>query len=133
MSSSRISSALHFSRDALGILAVAATLALSWPGVQIARADAPAAAAMSVDPALVQAQARTVPQPTAAPSSAGPSCANPGVPSTLDDAMVENDARRMLRQIVKRAAAQQQAGAESSEHGIVLNGRGYNYRPTRIP
>ena len=141
MNAIRTDSSMRLLRDALGFVALAATLALAWPGVQIARAAEQAAdelAGMSVDPALVRAQnlrvqtAETGPRLPVAPAAAGPSCSNPGVPSPLTDAMVEHQSRRMLRELVKRAAAQPQPGTQSSEHGIVLNSRGYNYRPTPI-
>lgn len=133
MSSNRIEASL---RSFCGIAAVAATIALSMPGLQVARADddatgAPAAAAMSVDPLLVEqaaGRARVAPGPKPATRQT-PSCENPGRPSTLEDALAEHQAQQMLREIARRATAQQ-AAPQSTEQGIVLNGRGYNYRPT---
>lgn len=116
-------------RGSLGFLAVAAVLALTSPGVQIARAGdevaTPSGAGLvTVDPALVQAQ-------TASASKTGPSCASPGTRPTLNDAMVEHQTRRMMQEIARQAAAAQ-PGQAPGEQGIVLNGRGHNYHPTRI-
>ena len=138
MSATRLSSLRRLSTDTLGFAAVAATLALAWPGgVQTARADE--AALMSVDPSLVEAQkapAREADEKVVKlvlPSDPGPSCANPGVGSTLDNAMIEHQAKQMLRQIAKRAqdAPPGQPWIAETDQGIVLNSRGYNYRPYR--
>lgn len=119
--------------DALGFAAVAATLVLSWPGVRIARAEdppaaraegaEPAAALMSVDPLLVQGPAAPAAQDEL-------TCANPGVPSPLNDAMIEHQIRRSMRELAQRMAAEQPDDG-SGDHGVVLNGHGYNYRPAR--
>lgn len=119
----RIDSSLQ---GTLGFFALGAMLLLVSPGVQIAQAadgDPAVAAAASVDPLL----ARRAVLPQAPSPAAAPSCENPGEP-LLDDALLQ----RQLRDLVARAAAQQAVGAQSSEHGIVLNGRGYNYRPTPV-
>jgi len=112
----------------LGFLAVAAALALASPGVRIAQAsddeaDTPASAAMSVDPVLA---ARVLALPAAAPA---PSCDSPEPGDVLrDDALLVEQ----LHEVVRRAAARQAAAPEGGEQGIVLNGRGYNYRPTPV-
>ena len=134
MSSRRIDACLQ---SFFGIGAVAATIALAMPGLQVARAaddgrEAPGAivvGAMSVDPLLVgKAPGRRLEGPK---TDQGPSCENPSRPSLLDDALAEYQTQQMLREIAKRVAAQQ-AAPGSSEQGIVLNSRGYNYRPTRL-
>jgi hypothetical protein len=115
----------RFLPEAFGSLALVATVVLAWPGIQVARADDDTAL-MSVDPALVQAQTAT-----AAPRVAvreAPSCDDPGVPSTLDDAMVAHQIRQAMREYAQRVAAE---GPHDPSEGIVLNGRGYNYRPVR--
>ncbi len=127
MSAKRTRRTRNSAIDAAGLMALAVTLLLSWPGVRIAQAGDDSAL-MSVDPALEAAQA------PAAPAEA-PSCAVPGMPSTLGDAMVEHQARRMLREIAKRAQAAAPAPAPGqpwiakTDQGVVLNSRGYNYRP----
>ncbi len=135
MSSQRIDASVP---SFFGFAAVVAAIALAMPGLQVARAaedaaEAPAAiaaGAMSVDPLLVQkkAPARRLELPQL---KQGPSCANPGRPSTLGDALAEYQTQQVLREIAKRAAAQQ-AAPRSTEEGIVLNGRGYNYRPAGL-
>ncbi len=143
MSSHRIDASLP---SFLGLAAVVAAMALAMPGLQVARAaedaaEAPAAiaaGAMSVDPLLVQKEAPAprleLPQLKQEPKEVpkqGPSCENSGRPSTLSDALAEYQTQQVLREIAKRAAAQQ-AAPRSTEEGIVLNGRGYNYRPTGL-
>lgn len=134
MSSRRIDARL---RSFFGIGAVALTLGLAMPGLEVARAadetgKAPGATVVgvvSIDPLLVkEAPGRRLEGPKAEP---GPSCENPSRPSILDDAWVEYQTQQVLREIAKRAAAQP-AAPGSGEQGIVLNGRGYNYRPTRL-
>jgi hypothetical protein len=127
----RDSSWLVVVRDAVGLLAVVAVLALTSPGVQIARAGdevavaPPASAALiSVDPALV---GRKTP---AAASATSPSCSKPTTPTILNDAMVEQQRRRLMQEISRRAAAQQPG--QAPQDGVVLNSRGYNYRPTQV-
>jgi len=114
--------------DVLGFAALVVTLALTSPGVEIARADE--AAAMSVDPVLAAAHA-AVPKAAAVSSKAGPSCSDPGTPSPASDALVEYQAQRMLREIAARAATEQPPAEPSADQGIVLNGHGYNYRPIK--
>jgi hypothetical protein len=114
-------------REAVGLLALAATLALVSPGVEIARAGdaaspARAEAPVSVDPLL---ESRVAAPRLAAPNA--PSCESPGG-ALRDDALLEHQ----LRELVRRAAAQQPHAPGSTEQGIVLNGRGYNYRPTPL-
>jgi len=130
MSRERVTSSLVPLRDVLGLLALAATLALTSPGVQIAHAadgvvSTPPASKASIDPALVKQTPAPVQQ------KAGPSCSDPGTPSVLNDALVEYQTHRLLRQILQRAG-EVRRGPQSSEQGIVLNGRGYNYRPTPV-
>ncbi len=139
MSSRRIAAAL---RSFLGSAVVVTAMALSMPGLQVARAAADAgkapgpiaARAMSVDPLLVPketAPARRLDLTNSKKRARqGPSCERPGRPSMLDDALAEYQTQKIQREIAKRAAAQQ-AAPQSTEQGIVLNGRGYNYRPTR--
>ena len=139
MSSRRIAAAL---RSFFGSAVVVTAMALSMPGLLVARAaadagkapDAIAARAMSVDPLLVQRETAAARRLELAnskkPAKQGPSCENPGRP-LLDDVLAEYQTQQMLREIAKRAAAQQ-ASPQSTEQGIVLNGRGYNYRPTRL-
>jgi len=140
----------RFVRDLVGLLgsaAIVACFAMAWPGVQIARADEPL---MTVDPVLVEAQAHLARVEAPAPSrvealqgreiqakelpGSGPSCANPGVPSTLNDAMVEHRARQMMRELAKQVGEVPpgQPWIAKTEQGVVLNGRGYNYQPTRM-
>lgn len=131
MSSRRIDAPL---RSFLGFAAVVATVALAMPGLQVARAadEAPAASGtglMSVDPMLVQAS--PTPPLVLPKARRTPSCEDPGQPSMLDDALAEHQAQQMLREIARRAIAQHNA-PQSTEQGIVLNGRGYNYRPTKL-
>jgi hypothetical protein len=132
----------RIARDLSGLLgstAIVASFALAWPGVQVAQADEPL---MTVDPVLVEAQNRVArAEAPAAPAmelakelpGSGPSCANPGTPSTLNDAMIEHQARRMMRELTKQieAAPPGQPWIARTEQGVVLNGRGYNYHPTR--
>ena len=123
-------------RSFFGIAAVAAAIVLALPGLQVARAADDSnvvgnsvVGAMSVDPLLVErAPRRRLELPQA---EQGPSCENPSRGAMLDDALAEYQTQQMLREIAKRVAAQP-AAPESSEQGIVLNGRGYNYRPTRL-
>ena len=139
MSSHRIDASLP---SFFGVAAVVAAMALAMPGLQVARAADAAAAiaagAMSVDPLLVQKEAPAprleLPQLKQEPKEVakqGPSCENSGRPSTLSDALAEYQTQQVLREIAKRAAAQQ-AAPRSTEEGIVLNGRGYNYRPAGL-
>jgi hypothetical protein len=137
MSLDRVTSSLGSVRGLLGFVSVAATLALTSPGVQIARASdevpstrpnqetsVPVESAepnMSVDPALVRATRLVVQQ------EAGPSCStSPG----LRAARVEQQIERLQREIRQRAS-QQSPGEAPIGDGIVLNGRGYNYRSGR--
>jgi hypothetical protein len=71
-------------------------------------------------------ESRIAAPPVAAQSA--PSCENPRA-ALLDDALLEHQ----LRELVRRAAAQQSDAPGSSEQGVVLNGRGYNYRPSPLP
>ena len=84
---------------------------------------------MSVDPVLAAAHA-AAPKTPVVSEKAGPSCSDPGTPSTASDALVEYQAQRMLREIAARAAAEQPP-AERSADMVVLNGHGYNYRPIK--
>lgn len=128
MSSHRVAARLV---SLFGGAAVAATVAFAMPGLQIARAAddaAGAAGARSIDPQLVQrVAAPRIPLPDA---EQNPSCRNPDPVSLLDDALVEYQTQQLLREIAKAVAAPQ-AAPRSSERGIVLNGRGYNYTRTR--
>lgn len=121
-----------FLRDVLGFAALVLTLALTSPGVQIARADE--AAAMSVDPALTGTPAVAAAKaPVAVAEKAAPSCSDPAAPVPLSDAVIEYQTRRMLQEVARRAAAEQPPGEQPDEQGIVLNGHGYNYRPSKLP
>ena len=127
-STSRLRSFAGAARTSLGFIALAAAFALSSPGVRIARAgDDAAAAPVSIDPVLANA-ARVEKGPVPAlPESSGPSCANPGPGSTLNDAMLEYQTRQLLRQMVRRVAETSPPVEPGGDQGIVLNGRGYNY------
>ena len=122
---SSLVSSLVFPRGFFGLLALAVSLALTSPGVQIARAEddlvSPAPADMTVDPALV-AQA-----PPASPANAGPSGRGPGAPSVLQGGHFEQQTQRLQREIMRRASAAR-SNSKPGEDGVVLNGRGYNYR-----
>ncbi len=120
-----------FLRDVLGFAALVLTLALTSPGVQIARADE--AAAMSVDPALTGTPAVAAAMPAAVAEKPAPSCSDPAAPVPLSDAVIEYQTRRMLQEVARRAAAEHPPGEPPGEQGIVLNGHGYNYRPTKLP
>ncbi len=136
MSSTRMPSARRLLMDTLGFAAVAATLVLAWPGVRTAHAEE--AALMSVDPTLVEAQKVLVDDSDemaklVLPVDSGPSCANPGVGTTLENAMIEHQAKQMVRAIAKHAqnVPPGQPWVAETDQGIVLNSRGYNYRPYR--
>ncbi len=94
-----------------GVLAVVGMLALSSPGVRVARAGDGDAASAEPSPAGV--------------SSSGA----PGV------CKVDDENRRAIRsglsgEIAERLRAEMQSGGEKP---LVLNGRGYNYRVPRDP
>lgn len=108
-------------RSLFGGAALAATFALTSPGVQIARAGDSAVADVqapsSVEPGLVE----RVGVPTA------PSCSQAPV-AGRDDAFLRAQALLIQQEIARRAAGAP-SGAQSTDNGIVLNGKGYNYGP----
>jgi hypothetical protein len=114
-------------RGSLGFLTLALAFALSSPGVRIARAD-DAPAAVSIDPVLANATASAAAPAPLVSDKPGPSCSNPGPGSMLNDAMLQYQTERLLRQMVQQAAEAAPASPDpQGEQGIVLNGRGYNY------
>jgi hypothetical protein len=140
MSLDRINSSLVFLKGVSGLLALIAALALTSPGVRIARAadglvSAPPAD-MSVDPALVRALAlantgANVPSESKTPES-GPSCDGPRMPSVLNSPLAEQQTRRIQRELARRAGAAKPSAESPEADVVVLNGRGYNYRPAPI-
>ncbi len=110
----------------LGALCVAATLALTPAGVQIARAgDPPPLVAEAVGPSSVD--------PTLA-AGAGQSADSPICRAGEPAAAVEQRQRALLRQQmlrvqqeIARRAARESGSAASAEDVVVLNGRGYRY------
>jgi hypothetical protein len=112
-----------------GFLLVASALALVSPGVQIARAGdevaatpAPGAAQVTIDPLLANLQKEeqtkqlVLPQPEAATCETG-----------SEDPLAALMAQDRLREIMRRAAAQHAMAGRSSDQGMLLNSRGYNY------
>ena len=95
-----------------GALAVAGMLALSSPGVRVARAGDGAAASSELSPAGVSS------------GSASGAC-------RLGD---QNNPRATRSGVSAKIAERLQADMQSSgEKPVVLNGRGYNYRVSRDP
>ena len=102
-------------RTVCGTLALAATLLLSSPGVQVVRADDGAP--------LSSSHATPLPND-------GPTC-SAGAP---DDAAPAQLAAMMERaRLEALAAAESQTAEEAEAHGVVLNNRGYNYGPAPTP
>jgi hypothetical protein len=112
-----------------GALAVVLTVALTSPGVQIARADAPesvaapsgAAGLVSIDPVLVKR----------AEALRAPSCSAAGQAGVSDEAVAQ-ELQLLLQQQAGRLRALQ-VPPETDDGHVVLNSRGYNYprqRPT---
>lgn len=111
-----------------GCLAVAATLALTSPGVRIASASdgehtavPEAAGLVSIDPALARSAEGVRAASCTAPSEAG-----------VADEAVAQRLRQVIQQEARRLAALQGPGAADGGH-VVLNGRGYNYSRTLQP
>ena len=111
--------------SALGALCVAAALALTPTGVQIARAADPAplvpeaVGPSSVDPTLA----------AGARESLNPAVCRAGDPAVTELRQRALLQRQMLRvqQEIARRAARESGRAASGEDVIVLNGRGYRY------
>ena len=111
----------------LGVVSIAATLALAPAGVRIGSADAPgslvpeALGPSSVDPSLVRAQPseRRADPPLC---QAGP----PGVAEARERARLRQRILRIQQEMARRAALQPDS-ATPSDDVIVLNGRGYSY------
>lgn len=119
-----------FTRSSLGFVALIATLALSSPGVRIARAADDDSATVSIDPVLVKAASATAVKDAAPPPPASPgpvACSDTTAPSPLNDALVQYQTQRMLRQLAQRLAESAPARDPNPEDGIVLNPHGYNY------
>ena len=111
-----------------GAAALVATLALTSPGIQIAQASddgRPAAEAQ-------QAVAQPVTQPREVVAAA-PACEVAPAARELDDAFLHRQALLVEQEIARRVAGAP-SGAQSTEHGVLLNGRGFNYgTPARQP
>jgi hypothetical protein len=99
-------------QTAVGILALLGMLALSSPGVRVARAGDGDAASSESCPADVE-------------SSCGSSACKVG-----DETEPRPDRSAVAARIAERLRAEMQS---SDEKPIVLNGRGYNYRTARDP
>jgi hypothetical protein len=111
----------------LGAASLVAALALMSPGVRIARAEdgAAAPAAATVDPKLVEAQPVVAPPET----RAAPACAAASPGALLRDGAFQAQQLQIQQEIARRASGNVPAAPHSSNDGIVLNGRGYNYGP----
>jgi len=96
----------------IGILALAGMLALSSPGVRVARAGDGDAASSGSCPAAVE-------------SGRGSSACKVG-----DEPKPRLDPSAVSAQIAERLRVEMQS---SDEKPVVLNGRGYNYRTVRDP
>jgi hypothetical protein len=103
---------------ALGVLCLLAAVALSTPGVRVARADSTAPSADAA-PDTPDRETEEPARPHAAPAPAAQCPLAAGRPS-LSDAL-----RSLERSIDAEARAQGRASAQ--DESIVLNGRGYNY------
>jgi hypothetical protein len=99
-------------QTAVGILGLLGMLALSSPGVRVARAGDGDAASPESCPAAVE-------------SSRGSSACKVG-----DGAEPRIDRSALAAQIAERLRAEMQ---KSDEKPVVLNSRGYNYRTARDP
>lgn len=116
----------------LGAAALLATLALTSPGVQLARAgedDAPKAVSSETAPAVApKPEPSVVALPAEGPVCGAAAGAATGSPSEV--AVI-----RLQQQLAARAAALAAASAhESSEsEGMALNNRGYYYGNPRAP
>jgi hypothetical protein len=117
-------------RTILGTMAVLATLILSSPGVQLARAgegDAPVSVAGD---GAGSNSAVSKPEPIALPAE-GPTCGG------VSDIELTRRTDRIVVQLQQELAARGTAavpaatGASSQPEGIVLNNRGYNYGAPR--
>jgi len=117
-------------RTILGTMALLATLALTSPGVQLARAgdgDAPATAAGTTT-SSAPAASKLKPERIALPSD-GPTCgptSGAGLDRRTDRAVV-----RLQQELAARAAEAAATGGSSQPDGIMLNNRGYNYGTAR--
>ena len=115
----------------LGALAVVATIALAAPGVRVARAeDQPS---VSTVPAASQALVLSSKPVTRVEVEAGPSCSEALPSRVVRDDFFERQQQLKLEEEIARRKAGSPGTAHSTEAGIVLNGRGYNYGADRQP
>lgn len=113
-----------------GGLALVATLALSLPGVRVARASDPTIGVLepeaigpsSIDPALAARFG----------GIRAPACSAPPAAAALPDEAVAETLERILGQAAERLRAELTPRDGESEH-VVLNGQGYNYPRTERP
>jgi len=112
-------------RSTVGVLCVAAALALTSSGVQIARAADPepraaeAAGPRSVDPSLVADRDSAVDPPVCRAGA-------PSVEVARQQVLLRQRMLQIQREMARRAA-DKSAPADSAADVVVLNGRGYRY------
>lgn len=116
--------------NVVGGVALVLTLALTSPGVHVARASddglqgsAPASSMMTVDPALAVAPA--------APAPADASCSVDASPAERARAATQAAARSQ-QEVLARLAKQHAPGTGNPEI-VVLNNRGYSYSNPHSP
>ena len=119
----------------LGTLAVVATIALAAPGVRIARAeDQPSVTTVPAAPQSLVLVPKAVPSAvTRVEVEAGPSCSEALPSRVVRDDFFERQQQLKLEEEIARRKAGSPGTAQSTEAGIVLNGRGYNYGADRQP